>query len=395
MKKKTFIFSMIIVCFILFCSVPFIVAFAEIPDSESGTANEELNENIEELLSELDLSGLQEYLDSLKGLSGWNAKDKIKELLSGGALNYPNVFSALFSVFTDSVADMLPSFAAICAICLLCGILNGIKGSFLKDSTGEIIFFVCYISVLVILLSQLANVFSLCSTTMSGLKKQMEIIFPILLTLMAASGGTVSAGVYRPAAAFLCDGIADILTEAVIPFTVIIIVLNMVEKLNKNVKLRGFTSFFKSLNKWLIGVGVTVFGIFLTTQGLTAAAYDGISIRAAKYAISNSIPIVGNFLSGGFDLVLAGNALIKNSVGMIGVFLILTVAVQPTLTIIAFTLFLRFTAAICEPVGDERISGFLTKLAEAMNYAIAALASLAFLYFLTILLLICSAGVIF
>jgi hypothetical protein len=55
----------------------------------------------------------------------------------------------------------------------------------------------------------------------------------------------------------------------------------------------------------------------MTVQGITSASIDGISIRATKYAISNSIPIVGGFLRDGFDIVIAGSVLIKNAVGII------------------------------------------------------------------------------
>ena len=309
-------------------------------------------------------------------------------------MNYSSVFSALFSLFTDSVKEILPAFALICAVALLCGVLNTVKSGFLQDSTAEIIFFVCYAAVLVILLSQLVQVFSLCYDTMLNLRRQMEIVFPVLLTLMAASGGTVSATVYQPAVAFLCGGVADVLTNVVLPFTVVIILLNMVSNLNKNVKLHGFISLFKSANKWLIGLSVTVFGIFLSVQGLTSATYDGISLRAAKYAISNSIPIVGGFISNGFDLVLAGSTLIKNSVGMIGIFLLISGILQPVISLVAFSLGLRLSAAICEPIGDERISVFLKQLSDSIGYLIACLLAIAFLYFLTVLLLICSAGVI-
>ena len=362
--------------------------------AESEQAREELMENIEELVGELDLTELQEYLDALEDFSSWDVADKIVELIDGGTLDYENVFSALFSLLTQSLSDMLPAFALICAVALLCGILNTVKTGFLRDSTAEIIFFVCYAAVLVILLSQTVSVFSLCFETMTALRTQMEIVFPILLTLMAASGGTVSAAVYQPAVAFLSGGVSEVLTGAVLPFTVVIVVLNMVSNLSENIKLKGFISLFKSANKWLIGLSVAVFGVFLSVQGLTSAAYDGISLRAAKYAISNSVPIVGGFLSGGFDLVLAGSALIKNSVGMIGIF-VLVAGVLPSLVAVAgFSLGLRLTAAVCEPVGDERIAAFLTQLSESTGYLVACLLCIAFLYFLTVLLLICSAGVI-
>lgn len=372
-----------------------VCAETTISDEDMQSGKEELRESVEELLKTLDTKALQEYFDSLENFSDWNITDKIMELIDGGYLDYSDVFSALFSVFTSSVADMLPCFALICAIALLGGILNTVKSGFLQNSTAEIIFFVSYAAISAVLLTQLVRVFALCGNAMNDMRRQMEIILPMLLTLMSASGGTVSAAVYRPAAAFLSAGISNVFTEIIFPFTEIVIILNMVSNLNRNIKLQGFIALFQSANKWLIGLSVTVFGIFLSVQGLTAASYDGMSLRAAKYAISNSVPIVGGFISGGFDLILAGSTLIKNSVGIIGVFLLVSGVLTPVVTVVGFSLVLRLAAAACESIGDERVYSFLTKASDGIGYLVASLLSVAFLYFLTIVLLICSAGVIF
>ena len=59
----------------------------------------------------------------------------------------------------------------------------------------------------------------------------------------------------------------------------------------------------------------------------------------------------------------------------------------------AFQLFLRLCAAVAEPVGG-RISAFLSRLASDCGFFVAGLLCIAFLYFLTLVLLVCSAGVI-
>lgn len=51
----------------------------------------------------------------------------------------------------------------------------------------------------------------------------------------------------------------------------------------------------------MIGLSITIFTFFMSAQGLSSAVIDGVSFRAAKYAITNSIPIVGGFLKDGFD----------------------------------------------------------------------------------------------
>ena len=158
--------------------------------------------------------------------------------------------------------------------------------------------------------------------------------------------------------------------------------------------MKKFSAFFKSINKWIIGVSISVFGVFFTIQGLSSASYDGITRRAAKYAIGAGVPIIGGFLSGGFDLAVAGSILIKNSLGTFGIFMTISVVFEPLLLLIATNLLLRLTAAITEPVGESRISDFLGETAENLNYCLAGLLFVAFLYLIVIVLIICSAEVI-
>lgn len=130
-------------------------------------------------------------------------------------------------------------------------------------------------------------------------------------------------------------------------------------------------------------------------QGITSATYDGISFKAAKYALGNSVPMIGGFLSGGLDLVLAGGVLIKNSVGMCGILLLVIVIAAPLVQLVVYNLFLKLTAAVTEPVGAEGVSGFLSSLSGAVNYFIAGLLAVGFMYFMTVLLLICSSNAMF
>lgn len=128
----------------------------------------------------------------------------------------------------------------------------------------------------------------------------------------------MSVSVYQPAVAFLTNGIVRIILDAVLPLSTLMMVFSVVSNLSVSTKLTRFVEFFGSLNKWLIGISFTVFTFFLSVQGITAGGIDGISLRATKYAISNSIPIVGGYLKDGVDLVIASSVLIKNAVGVWG-----------------------------------------------------------------------------
>ncbi len=363
-------------------------------ESPNETVMGELDKNIDALISSLDTKELQNYLDRLSTFRGVSVKDKLKAMISGDyALDYANLGEAVLGLVWDEEALLLPAFAVILAVSLLCGILNSAKSGFLHSTMSDIIGFVGYLSVGAVVLSCLSAAIAECFETVESMRTQMEIVYPLLLTLMAASGGTVSAAVYRPAVAFLSGGVCKLFASVVLPVAVVVIVLAFAGNLSDGVKTEKLGDFFKSITKWLIGLCLGLFSLFLTVQGISSAQYDGLSLRAVKYVVSGSVPVVGGFLSGGMDLVVAGSALIKNALGAFAVFLLVGTVAKPVLLLAVLQLFLRLSAAVTEPVGGK-IPSLLSRLAGDLGYFTAGILCVAFLYFLTLLLLVCSSGVI-
>ncbi len=391
-KRKLFILIAVLFLILFLLPVNAVSSHAEEADSEG---QEKLEQSIEELLASLDLKDLQAYLDSLSQFQGTSLKEKLASVINGDfSLDYSSLFDSVLALVWEEGKMLLPAFVLILAVSLVCGILNSAKSGFLQSSMSDIIHFVGYISVGSVTLSCLITVLNAGFSALSQMQRQMELVYPLLITLMAGSGGAVSAAVYRPAVAFMSGAITELFSVVVLPAAVMIIVLAFVGNLSNDVRTEKLGELFKSVSKWLIGLSLGLFSLFLTIQGITSAQYDGISLRAAKYAVSSSVPIVGGFLSGGLDLVLAGSALIKNALGSFAVFMLFATLLRPLVLLVVFQLFLRLAAAATEPVGGKT-SAFLGHLAGDMGYFIAGILCVAFLYFLTLLLLICSSGVIF
>lgn len=393
--KRKFIFFLLVLCLVaLLAAVPQTVRASAAGEEESA-AMEELQNNIQDLLDSLDTSELQAYLDTLSDWKGVDVKEKLMSVITGDyRLDYSSLAGSVFALVWDECRFMIPAFAVILAVSLLCGILNSAKSGFIHSTMSDIINFVGYLSVGAVTLACLIGVLQAGFGAIDAMRKQMEIVYPILFTLMAASGGSVSAAIYRPALVFMSGTIVELFVSVVLPSSIAVIVLAFVGNLSPEVRTEKLGDLFKSVNKWLIGLTFTLFSLFLSVQGIAAAQYDGLSLRAVKYVISGSVPIVGGFLSGGLDLVLAGSALIKNAVGSFSLFLLFGTLLRPVALFAAFQLFLRLAAAATEPVGGK-ISPFLSRLAGDCSYFLAGLLCIGFLYFLTLLLLICSTGVIF
>jgi len=356
--------------------------------------NSDLGNSINDTLDKFDFGDLDKIASDLgSGSSGIFGSDsfstKIGKILSGEfATDYPNFFSAIFSLIGGALQDVLPIVVLIISISILSGFIQSLR----HDSGGEgvrnIIHFATYIAIVTVVLYAVADVTVMTGRTLMSMKTQMDIIFPILLTLMAAIGGTVSVSVYQPAIVMLSMGVMQIFTYVIMPIFIITLVFSVVGNLSSTTKYDKFVSFFTSLYKWILGITFTVFLGFLSIQGITAGAHDGVSVRAAKFTMSSYVPFLGGYLSQGFDLIMASSILIKNAVGVAGLYLLLGVVLGPVFKIAILILGLKLAAAITQPLADERISNFLTSISKAFSMLIAVLIGAAFMYFVTIGLVI-------
>lgn len=395
-RKRTVITLLFIVILVLLLPFGFSGRRRAVAESkEEEAALEQLGVTVEELIDSLDTSELEAYLNTLSDFKDMPLKEKLLSLITGDyMLDYTSLGESVFRFVLKEAQTTLPAFAVILAVALLCGVLNSVKNGFWHSSMSDIINFVGYISVGAVVFACLIDVLNSGFSAVSDMKKQMDLIYPILLTLMAASGGGISVAVYRPAVAFMSGAITNLFSTVVMPVAVVVTILSFLGNLNEDVRTQKLGEFFKSISKWIVGLALGIFSIFLSVQGITAAQYDGVSMKAAKYVISGSVPIVGGFLSGGVEIVVAGSALIKNALGSCALFMLLAVLLRPVLLFAAIQLFLRLSAAATEPAGGK-ISPFLSKLAGDTGYFLAAILCVGFLYFLTLLLIIFSTGVIF
>ncbi len=356
---------------------------------QSNISSDDLQQEIKDQLDGLDLDSLDKILAGFStgqlALFGGNSfLEKIEKLLSGDFDNGKSVWTNLLSIFLDNLLGLLPIISLIIAISLLGNMIQGLKPSSSGKSISSLIHFVTYGFIVVLVLSIVIKMISTTTGSILSIKAQMDAIFPLLLTFLTAIGGTVSSSVYQPAMALLSGVIINLFTYVLLPLFIFSIVFSIVSNLSNTVKLSKFTAFFDSTFKWLTGLIFTIFTAFLSI--------DGISMKTAKYAIRSYVPLLGSYLSDGMGLILASSNLIKNAVGAAGLFMLLATILSPLIELIIFMLALKLIAGIVEPLGSRQIANFISSISKSMVLLIVILIAVAFIYFIMIGLVMCSAN---
>ena len=353
----------------------------------------------EELLDEIDLSGLEEYYSTLndgqKSLFGTSLDGYLRKIINGEfEFGYSSFFTYMLGALGISIAEILPVLISIIAVAVLISFIGGMKGSFASQSVDGIVNFAGIALVSAIVLLQIFSAIRDTSALVTTLKTQMEAVFPILFTLMTALGASGSIAIYQPAVAVLAFSVTELVSAIALPMLIITIVFSVVGNLSSSTKLGGMAKFFVSAAKWILYTSFFLFLAFLSVQGITAAVYDNISVRTAKFALSKYVPVIGGYLSEGFNVILAGTVLIKNAVGLTAVIIMFVSVVPVLLKVIVVSLSLKLAGAVTEPFEGGKICGLLNSVSSSVNLLVAVILGMVFLYFVFLILIIASGNLV-
>ena len=394
---KKIVFVIIAIC-LVFSLTKTNYAYAEQQSVEE--IEQELDENIDDQLNNIDFEELDNIFNNLdeeaKGLfNSTSFYDKVMAVLNGElSTDSSSFFQYIFNLFFDNLLKFVPLLALIVVVSILCSFVGQLSPTGKTSSINKVVYFACFGIIIVLLSTTLKDVINNSSNTILSIQKQMEVIFPILLVMLTSVGGVSTSATMQPMVGILSSGVIYLFNAFVLPIFVFSVIFTIVGNLSNEVKLDKFNKFFSSLFKWVIGGIFTIFLAIIAIKGLTASSIDGISIKTAKFALKTYIPILGGYLSDGFNLILASSMLIKNAVGGVGLLLFLLTIIAPIVNLVILSLGLKLVAAIIEPISDNKIPNFIYSVANLLTMLIVCLIAVAFMYLIVVGLFMLSGNIL-
>lgn len=137
----------------------------------------------------------------------------------------------------------------------------------------------------------------------------------------------------------------------------------------------------------LISASFTVFIGIITMYGI-GANIDGVTIRTAKFAVDNFIPIIGKFLSDAVEAVIGCSAILKNGIGMIGLVVLFFICIAPAIKITVLIFIYKVIAALVEPIASINISSSFSEVSKSLLLLLIGILSVATMFFITITVIV-------
>ena len=312
---------------------------------------ETLGQSVEQLLGTLELERLDQAAEEC-GLFQGDAKTLLKELASGRmVLSAQDALSVVLSHAAGIFRKSLWRMTRLLVPLLVVSCAEWIRTE--HEASAKTARYAGMMLTMALLVSDLREHVALAGETVDRMAEWMQAIFPVLVTLLAAVGGTASSAFYQPAVIAAGGAMTTLVHQVTMPLAVSVAVLTMVGSLSEELRVSRLCRLFRQAANWTLGFGFTVFIGVMSVQGMSAAALDGVSIRTAKYAIDNFVPIVGGMFSDTVDTLVGCSLVVHNAVGVFGLLLLLGALLVPLLRTMCTLFLYRAAAAVVEPVSNS------------------------------------------
>ena len=169
-------------------------------------------------LSELDTQDLQQLMDGSGAFGDTTIDDIINSAADGSSIfEADNIIGSLKDLLIYEIKDTLMLGVEITAICIILGLLKSISGSFGEKSVSKVALLVCSSAIAAITMVNLGIVYDLASGAMDTMVHTMEILLPVMIPLLIASGGMTSAGMLSPLVSGIVTSFAAIISNIIFP----------------------------------------------------------------------------------------------------------------------------------------------------------------------------------
>ena len=359
--------------------------------------------NVDEntIISQQESFGINSFIENSKKYTGEFFEDiDISDILNSaikGEIDNSTIYKKILNLLGTEVQTGIRSLLSILVIIIIHSILKLISESLENDNISKLIYYVQYIAIVTIIMSNFSDIIDLVKNTTMNLVGFMNTLIPVLISLMLYTGSITTTSILEPIILFMINFIGNFIQDILIPIILIITSISIISKISDNIQIEKISKFLKSSTIWFLGLILTIFVGIVSLEGTLASSVDGITAKTAKALVSSAVPVVGKILGDVIDSVLGCGVILKNAVGFLGVIIIIGICIIPILKLSVLSISYKLVASISEVIADAKIVKLLDQISDIFKILLAILVTVAFMVIIgtTLLVKMSNTGMMF
>ncbi len=345
---------------------------------------------IAQQLDNIDIEDMQSFIDQLNRESdGFMPRLNVKEMLLGifkgnPVANIKEIFIGLGRYFIKEVVMNFGLLGKIIVLAIFCAVLQNLHGAFEKDAIGRLAYKICYMLIIILSIKSFYSAMRIGADAIDTMVSFIQSLIPTLLALLISVGGLTSATVLQPIVFGTISVITTFIKVGIIPMIFFSAVLSILNNLSDEINISKLASLIRQTGVALLGLILTIFLGIMSVQGIAASSLDSVSIKTAKFAVDNFVPIVGKFLTDAIDTVVSCSMLIKNGIGVVGLLVLVLICSMPLIKIFSIIVIYKISSALIQPILDNQLVQCLNDMSNSLMILLATVIAVGVLFFIAI-----------
>lgn len=293
-----------------------------------------------------------------------------------GEVDNSSLGKRILSLLGKEVLSGIRAVLTILVIVMIHSILKSVSESLENENIAKLIYYVQYILIITVVMTNFSEIITMVRETCTNLVGFMNLLVPLLISLMLYTGSITTSGVLEPIILFMINFMGNIIQNVILPFVLIFASLVIISKISDKVQIDRIAKFLKSGIVWFLGIVLTIFVGVVSLEGTLSSSVDGITAKTTKAIVSSAIPVVGKILGDAVDTVLGCGIILKNAVGLLGVIVVIGICIMPVIKLAILTIAYKLLSGVCEPIADTKIVGLLDQIGDIFKILLAILCSI-------------------
>ena len=345
-----------------------------------------------ELLETMDFTDVDRMMEELFPQETMGFADAVRQIMLGNTdagretmkeMLWERIFGA-WEVNRKSILYLI-------LLAIAAAVFIGFSDIFQTRQVSQISFYMIYLLVIGICLTSFQAASEWMANGVHTLTGFMKVLYPVYFAAVTVAKGSVSSLAFYHLAIILIVVIEELLLHLIVPGIHMYVIIRVMNSLQSEDYLSKFAELLETAIGWglktLMGgmIGLNVI------QGMLGPAIDTVK-RSAVTRGMEMVPGVGDLLGGTAEVAFGTAVLIKNSIGIVGMFLCLVLCLAPLLQLTVITLGYKLAAALVQPVSDKRITECIGGVGEGCRMLMNCIFVTGILFLVTVAIVTYTTG---
>lgn len=299
------------------------------------------------------------------------------------------------AVISEKVNAPLKLLISLVIVVILTALAESLGDTVKKGSCAKVYELICVLAGVVAVSPAVCGVLCDSAEALAEGAGFMKCFVPVFAGAAAAGGFITSATGYNVLVLAVSDIAIQLSDSVLMPLLSMCLCLAITDASCSALSLKGLLDGVKKAVTWGLGLIMTVFTGLLSIQSIVGTSADSLTGKAAKYVISNGIPIVGGAVSDAYSTVRGSISLLRNGVGGVGIAVLAVTLLPPIVSLVLYRISVSAAAAAADIFGADKLSRLFGNIGSVLAAAMGVLVcfTLMFIISTAIVMSICTNSV--